>query len=94
MRSRFTANFIGDLDHLWRTWHPRTRPRRVLPSGNQWLKLEIRDVVDGQPGDSTGVVEFVATYRDGWRTKTLHERSAFEYRASRWLYTEALPPTQ
>ncbi|TRY20043.1 hypothetical protein FOJ82_04015 [Tessaracoccus rhinocerotis] len=94
MRSRFTANVIGDLDHLWRTWHPRTRPQRVLPSGNQWLKLEVADVVDGQPGDVTGVVEFVATYRDNWRTKTMHERSGFEYRAGRWLYTEALPPTQ
>ena len=90
MRSRFTANAIGDTDHLWRTWHPRTRPTRVLPSGNQWLTLEIRDVVDGQPGDSTGIVEFVATYRDNWRTKVMHERSTFEYRANRWLYVEAI----
>lgn len=94
MRSRFTANVINDTDHLWRTWHPRTRPKRVLPSGNQWLRLEIKDVVDGQPGDQTGVVEFVATYRDSWRTKVQHERSAFEYRANRWLYTEALPANQ
>ncbi|MCC2592077.1 hypothetical protein LKO27_01360 [Tessaracoccus sp. OS52] len=90
MRSRFTANAIGETDHLWRTWHPRTRPKRVLPSGNQWLTLEIRDVVDGQPGDSTGIVEFVATYRDNWRTKVMHERSTFEYRANRWLYVEAI----
>lgn len=94
MRSRYTANVIQDLDHLWRTWHPRTRPRRVLPSGNQWLGLEIKDLVDGQPGDQTGIVEFVATFQDSGRAKTMHERSAFEYRASRWLYVEALPLKQ
>lgn len=90
MRSRYTANAIGDTDHLWRSWHPRTRPATVHPSGNQWLGLEITDVVDGMPGDATGIVEFNATYRDNWRTKVMHERSLFEYRGGRWLYVDEL----
>ena len=90
MRSRYTANVTGDTDHLWRSWHPRTRPATVHPSGNQWLGLEITDVVDGMPGDATGIVEFNATYRDNWRTKVMHERSLFEYRGGRWLYVEEL----
>lgn len=90
MRSRFTAFAVDDTDYIWRTWHPRTRPAKVLPSGNQWLSLSIVDTVDGMPGDQTGVVEFEATYRDSWRTKVQHERSLFEYRASRWLYVDAM----
>ncbi|MEW6700992.1 MAG: YchJ family metal-binding protein, partial [Actinomycetota bacterium] len=26
MRSRYTANTLGRWNHLWATWHPRTRP--------------------------------------------------------------------
>lgn len=90
MRSRFTAFAIDDVDYVWRTWHPRTRPAKVLPSGNQWLSLSIVETVDGMPGDESGIVEFEATYRDSWRTKVQRERSSFEYRASRWLYIDAI----
>ena len=90
MRSRYTANVIGDVDHLWRTWHPRTRPQTVHRSGNQWLGLQIDEVTNGMPGDDVGIVEFTATYRDNWRNKIHHERSLFEYRANRWMYVEAL----
>ena len=89
MRSRYTAFALNDTDHLWRTWHPSTRPATVLPSGNQWLGLRILDVVDGNPGDLRGIVEFEATYRETWRNKIQHERSLFEYRANRWMYLSA-----
>ncbi len=26
MRSRYSAFVVGDEDHIFRTWHPRTRP--------------------------------------------------------------------
>lgn len=91
MRSRYTAFALDDTDYLWRTWHPRTRPAKVHPSGNQWFGLRILDTVDGNPGDATGIVEFEATYRDSWRTKVQHERSLFEYRANRWMYVSAHP---
>ncbi len=89
MRSRYTAFALNDTDHLWRTWHPSTRPATVLPSGNQWLSLRILDVVDGNPGDLKGIVEFEAVYRDSARNKIQHERSLFEYRANRWMYLSA-----
>ena len=93
MRSRYTAFVLEDTDHLWRTWHPSTRPGSVLPSGNQWLGLKILEVVDGNPGDPTGIVEFEAAYRESsWRTKVQHERSLFEYRANRWMYVSAENP--
>ena len=89
MRSRYTAFALGDADHLWRTWHPRTRPPAVEAGRLEWTGLEVLDVVDGQPGDQTGVVEFVAHHRqpDG-TTGSMRERSRFAARAGRWFYLD------
>jgi SEC-C motif-containing protein len=89
MRSRYSAYVVGDADHLFRTWHPRTRPNDVdVPPGTTWLGLELLDVVDGGEGDAAGVVEFVARYRVGSSEHRLHERSRFERRARRWVYVD------
>ncbi|TRW84922.1 hypothetical protein FK535_10610 [Mycolicibacterium sp. 018/SC-01/001] len=86
MRSRYTAFAVGDADYLWRTWHPRTRPERVtIDPAVQWTGLEILDTDSGVNHDT---VEFRATYRDGQRTGTLHERSRFAVRARRWFYVD------
>ena len=40
MRSRYTAFVRGDADHLFRTWHPRTRPDDVAPDpATRWTGL-------------------------------------------------------
>ncbi|TDL09557.1 hypothetical protein EUA04_06140 [Mycolicibacterium obuense] len=82
MRSRYTAFAVGDADHLWRTWHPRTRPEEVtVDPAVQWTGLEILE-------SHTDTVEFRATYRESQRTGTLHERSRFAVRARRWFYVD------
>ena len=85
MRSRFSAYALGDVDHVFRTWHPKTRPDDLaeLPQLD-WLGLEVLDVVDGGPDDDTGVVEFRARHGSG----VLHERSRFVRRAGRWVYLD------
>ncbi|SBS79166.1 conserved hypothetical protein [uncultured Mycobacterium sp.] len=88
MRARYSAYAVGDLDYIWRTWHPRTRPTALTPDGLTWTGLHIVDTVDGRPEDQTGEVEFRAHYRDGRRTGTLHERSRFGVRARRWFYVD------
>ncbi|MDO5499159.1 MAG: YchJ family metal-binding protein [Propionibacteriaceae bacterium] len=88
MRSRYAAFALGHADHLWRTWHPRTRPAEVDPGALSWLGLEILDVTGGGPADETGAVEFVAHYRQGKTRGRLHERSRFARRAGRWLYLD------
>lgn len=88
MRSRYSAYAVGDLDYLWRTWHPRTRPAALTPVALHWTGLQILDTVDGRPEDHSGEVEFQAHYRDGRRAGTLHERSRFEVRARRWFYVD------
>ncbi len=85
MRSRYTANFYGNAEHLWRTWHPRTRPAEVaLDASLGWKGLRVIEVVDGLIGDQRGEVEFVASYDGG----TMRERSVFERRAGRWFYLD------
>lgn len=89
MRSRYSAYAVGDLDYVWRSWHPRTRPAALEPGGGlTWIGLEILDTVDGRVEDQTGEVEFRARYREGARTGALHERSRFAVRARRWLYVD------
>ncbi len=87
MRARYSAYAVGDLDYIWQTWHPRTRPPE-LAGGLTWTGLQILDTVDGGPGDQSGEVEFRAHYRDGDRTGALHERSRFAVRARRWFYVD------
>lgn len=89
MRSRYSAYAVGDLDYIWQTWHPRTRPAALTPDGGlAWTGLQIVDTVDGHEDDQSGEVEFRAHYRDGRRSGTLHERSRFAVRARRWFYVD------
>lgn len=88
MRSRFTAYYYGNAEHLWRTWHPRTRPREVtLDQGVQWVELRVNEARDGGSEDDAGIVDFTATYDGG----ALHEVARFERRAGRWFYVEEAP---
>ena len=48
MRSRYAAYAVGELDHVFRTWHPRTRPLSIEPDpALTWTGLSVLDVVDG-----------------------------------------------
>jgi SEC-C motif-containing protein len=85
MRSRYTAYVLDDVDHVFRSWHPATRPDDLaeLPHVD-WRALEIVETVDGGPGDDHGIVEFRAIHAGGVQ----HERSRFVRRAGRWVYLD------
>ncbi len=98
MRARYSAYAVGNLDYVWQTWHPRTRPEALTADVElTWTGLEIVDTVAGRPGDETGEVEFRAHYLRSRRSGrsapvvaggTLHERSRFAVRARRWFYVD------
>lgn len=89
MRSRYAAYALGRLDHVYRTWHPRTRPDDLAPTpGTRWTGLTVRATEAGQPSDDEGVVEFDAAYRTESGPGVLHERSRFAWRAGRWYYLD------
>lgn len=83
MRSRYTAYATGDENYVWRTWHPRTRPKDVALEGVEWIDLAIVDATDTE-------VEFEATFLMGGRRNVMHERSRFDQRAGRWFYVDGV----
>ena len=90
MRSRYAAYAVGHVDHLFRTWHPRTRPADLVPDpGLRWTGLEVVGTTAGGPDDEVGTVEFVAHYDTPSGPGSLHEDSRFERRAGRWVYVSA-----
>lgn len=89
MRSRYSAYALRDLDHVVRTWHPRTRPADVDADERLvWDGLEVLDARAGGPGDEEGEVEFRARWHLDAQRGVLHERSRFVRRAGRWVYLE------
>ena len=89
MRSRYSAYAVGDLDHLFRTWHPRTRPAGLGPApGLAWVGLEVLRTVAGGAEDETGVVEFRARFRDSRGEQVMRETSRFQRRGGRWVYVD------
>lgn len=88
MRSRYTARALGRWNHLWVTWHPRTRPELADEDGLRWTGLEVLRAEAGTAGDDAGVVEYRASYREGARPGVLHEVARFQRRAGRWFYVD------
>jgi SEC-C motif domain protein len=89
MRSRYSAYVVGELDHVFRTWHPRTRPTDLAPApGLVWQRLEVVATEAGDVDDDEGVVEFRATYEAAGRTRVRHEVSRFARRGGRWVYVD------
>jgi SEC-C motif-containing protein len=93
MRSRYAAYAVGDLGHLVRTWHPRTRPEPLtLDTARTWTGLTVLDVVGGGPGEETGEVEFEAVFERAGTLGRQYERSRFERRRGRWVYVDGAEP--
>jgi SEC-C motif-containing protein len=87
MRSRYSAYAMGRLDHVFRTWHPRTRPDEIEPvPGLTWVGLLIGRTEAGESGDDEGTVEFEAEYRTAAGPGVIRERSRFVRRGGRWVY--------
>jgi len=99
MRSRYTAYATGNADYLFKTYHPSQRTfedRMALAKSvknTRWTSLTVLKTQKGQPADETGIVEFVAVYRDP-EPGQLHEKSRFQRQNGRWFYVtgQLLPP--
>ena len=89
MRSRYTAFFVGDADHLLASWHPRTRPEAIEIDGDlRWTGMRILDVEAGSADEATGIVEFRASWTERGTQGELHERSRFVRQSGRWWYLD------
>lgn len=92
MRSRYSAFILVREEYLLRTWHESTRPGTLDLSGDagtvNWLGLKIVRTEAGGPGDTRGVVEFVARYKVGGKAHRLHETSRFVREGGQWFYLD------
>lgn len=89
MRSRYSAYAVRADDHVFRTWHPRTRPEDVTTSpALRWEGLDVLETAGGGEDDERGTVEFVARWVTDDQRGAMHERSRFERRAGRWFYVD------
>jgi SEC-C motif-containing protein len=89
MRSRYSAFATGDADYLLRSWHRRTRPRRLqLDPDQRWVRLEILGTTGGGLLHAEGTVEFRAHYQHTTHAGVLHELSRFTRENGEWRYVD------
>ena len=81
MRSRYSAYALDDVDYVFRTWHPRTRPEVIVPGTLTWTGLTIHD-------SGEDWVDFTARWDGPGGPGAMRERSRFEQRGGRWLYVD------
>jgi len=101
MRSRYSAYAEHAIDYLGDTLHPEHRndwdrdATRRWSEAAEWLGLEIVSTEGGQPGETEGWVEFIASYNEKGELKRHHERSRFAAAGGRWYYVDGeLPKPQ
>ena len=96
MRARYSAYALGDVPYLLATWHPSTRPSRLVHDpGRTWTRLEVVSRSGGGLFDAEGRVGFRAHSERRGRADVLAEDSRFVREAGRWLYVEGtrlVPP--
>ena len=91
MRSRYSAYVTGAADYLLATWHPASRPEGFeLQDEIHWQGLDIRSTSAGGEEDTSGQVEFIASYQVHGRFGQLHERSDFRREEGRWYYVDGV----
>lgn len=96
MRARYTAYATADVDYLFNTLAPESRSdfdaaeTKKWAKTAKWEKLQIVDTKKGGPSDTTGVVEFIATYHDGKDGLDHHEVSEFRKDAkdNKWYFVD------
>ena len=95
MRSRYSAYTRSDIGYIQRTLAPEHRAAFDAAAATRWATeadwqgLRIVATEKGQAEDSQGMVEFVATYKQGGKTLAHHEISRFRKTDSgEWLFVE------
>ncbi len=93
MRSRYVAYVRRDADYLYKTWASETRPTKAslkLLAPADWQGMTVIRTEQGAAEDESGVVEFIAHWRDeNGHLHEMHEVSEFVRDKGRWVYLGA-----
>ena len=96
MRSRYAAYVVKNIDYIDETQIVLENEKfdkdeaRKWADSSEWMGLEIKKTQKGEPADNTGVVEFVAHYKDKASGTELHhhETSLFQKQDGDWKFKE------
>ena len=94
MRSRYTAYTMADIDYIEKTQRGKAAQGFNAPDACAWskrvtwTKLEILSTELKRPNKS--VVEFIATFVDGYTPQSMHEKSEFIKKAGLWFYVNGV----
>jgi SEC-C motif-containing protein len=100
MRARYSSYVKVEMEFLQESLHPDKREdadadgAREWAESSQWHGLEIVATADGESGDDTGQVEFIASYTFDGEEQHYREIAEFERVDGRWYFTEGLPPVR
>lgn len=98
MRSRYAAFAVGDAAYLVRTLHPAKRTpgeQKDLAKSlkrTEWVGLIVLRSEGGSVIDTTGTVEFEASWLAAGSKGVMHERSSFVRHEGRWVYVDGAAP--
>lgn len=95
MRSRYTAYTRADVEYIKKTMVPEARKdfdeieTKKWAVESKWKGLKIQDTKLGGPGDTSGLVEFTATYEKDGNGIDHHEVSQFrKTNDGKWLFVD------
>jgi SEC-C motif-containing protein len=92
LRARYSAFATHEVDFIVDTIHPSKRKDADAPAlrkwshESEWLGLEIVSTRNGREADSTGEVEFVASYKADGEELEHHERGEFRREGGSWYF--------
>lgn len=94
MRSRYSAYVVKNIDYIDRTQIEtetdvfNKEEALKWADSSDWMGLEIKKIQKGGPNDQTGVVEFIARYKDKASGTELHhhETSLFKKVSGEWKF--------
>ncbi len=96
MRARYTAYATGNVDYVVESHDPDRRSdvdrknTELWSKSSEWMGLEILSTEKGQPGDDTGIVEFIARYKVKGTKIEHRERALFRKHGSRWVFVDGI----
>ncbi len=95
MRSRYSAYTLHNIDYIKKTLAPESQrdfdAKSTLKwaTESEWQGLKILSAKKGLETDSTGVVEFVATFKNSGKLIDHHEVSQFRKAANgAWMFVD------
>lgn len=93
MRSRYTAYTDANVDYIVRTMLPPASDGFNKKDTKKWANSVVwqgLSVLNSSANGDTGVVEFIAYYREGGHDSSIHEKSLFNRIDNKWFYMAAL----